>query len=50
MMPVSSREPAAPSKFMDAISCSCKAEGKVDGVAMDPIECRVLIDVSVKEA
>ena len=28
MMPVISREPAAPSKFMDAISCSCKAEGK----------------------
>ena len=28
VMPVISREPSALSKFMDAISCSCKAEGK----------------------
>ena len=41
-MPVSSREPAA----------AAKRRGKpvVDGVAMDPIECGVLIYVSVKEA
>ena len=28
VMPAVSREPAAPSKLMDVISCSCKAEGK----------------------
>ena len=50
MMPVIYREPSASSKFMDAISCSCKAEGKVRMVATDPIECRVPLAVSVKEA
>ena len=29
VMPVISREPAAPSKLVDVVSCSCKAEGKV---------------------
>ena len=29
MMPAISPEPAAPSKGMDVVSCSCKAEGKV---------------------
>ena len=28
-MPAISREPAAPSKLVDVVSCSCKAEGKV---------------------
>ena len=28
VMPAVSREPAAPTKLMDVISCSCKAEGK----------------------
>ena len=29
VMPAISREPAAPSKLMDVVRCSCKAEGKV---------------------
>ncbi len=29
VMPATSREPAAPSKLMDVVRCSCKAEGKV---------------------
>ena len=29
VMPANSREPAAPSKLMDVVRCSCKAEGKV---------------------
>ena len=29
VMPAISREPAAPSKLVDVVSCSCKAEGKV---------------------
>ena len=54
VMPAISREPAAPSKLVDVFSCSCKAEGNyksvVEGVAMDPMECRVLATVSAKEA
>ena len=50
VMPAISREPSAPLKFMDAISCSCNAEGKARMVAMDPIECCVPLAVSVKEA
>ena len=48
MMPAISREQSAPLKFMDAISCSCKAEGKAGMVAMDPMECCVPLAVSVK--
>ena len=29
VMPAISREPAAPSKLMDVVRCSCKADGKV---------------------
>ena len=29
VMPAISREPPAPSKLMDVVRCSCKAEGKV---------------------
>ena len=49
-MPAISREPPAPSKLMDVVRCSCKAEGNVcsGGVAMDPMECRVSVTVSAR--
>ncbi len=51
MMPAISREPAAPSKPMASSGAAAKRRAKsiVEGVAMDPMECRVPANVSVKE-
>ena len=54
VMPAISREPAAPSKLMDVVRCSCKADGKVCigrcSCGSKQIECCEPATVSVKEA
>ena len=53
VMPAVSREPAAPSKLLDVISCSFKAEGRVkpvvESVAVGLVDYRASATVSVKE-
>ena len=48
--PAISREPPASSKLMEVIAAKRRTKSVVKGVAMDPMECRVLGTVSAKEA
>ena len=52
VIPSISRESAAPSKLMDVISCSCKAEGKACSgrcIAVGPGDYLAPATVSVEE-
>ena len=52
VMPAISREPPAPSNSWTSSDAAAKRRAKsvVEDVAMDPMECRVTVTVSAKEA